>query len=217
MRRVELTALRSTGWTWEAIAEALEPALDGIGLSPGGSDVSVDILDRGAHGRVLVFDHGALARRAALALAKRTGSPVSIFEVVATGGGKQFNFRTAAWLATASGELKTAEGKELDLESDGEWVGSLEDQAQQVLDAFASFEYGPARSERRSFKKRKAGKPSSPRVAALLASLQKAKSHEGVPQPDGRVELRIELAAGGKQRSFCSVAEYEELQALLGA
>jgi len=216
MRKVELSALRSTGWSWDSLLEALDPALEAVGLTPGGSDVEVDLLDRGAHGRVVVIDHGALGRRAALGLAKRTGTPVSVFEVVATGGGKRFNFRTTAWLATAGGELKSAEGKELDLESDEAWLGTLEEQAQQVLDAFAGFEYGPARSERRSFKKRKAGKPSSPRVAALLTSLQKAKSHEGVPQPDGRVELRIELAAGGKQRSFCSAAEFDELQALIG-
>src|SRR5436309_2093809 len=77
----------------------------------------------------------------------------------------------------------------------------------------------PGAAERglRSFKKRKTEKASTPRVAALLQSLQKSKSHEAVPQGEGRVELRIELAAGGKQRSFWSEAEYEELKRLIGA
>ena len=158
----------------------------------------------------------ALARRAALSLAKRSGAPVNVFEVTGTSGPNRCRFKTTAWEATPTGELKTAEGAELDLEDPGGWVGDLSDQAHQVLEAFARFEMAPLRSETRSFKKRKAGKPSTPRVAALLASLQKAKSHQMVPQADGRVELSIELAAGGKQKSYCSAAESEELNRLLG-
>ena len=93
---------------------------------------------------------------------------------------------------------------------------TLAEQALQVLHAFAQLEYRAVRSEKLALKKRKAGRPSTPRVAALLASLQKARSHSTTPQPEGRIELSIELAAGGKQRSYCSVAEYEELQRLLG-
>jgi hypothetical protein len=215
MRRIELAALRTTRLSWEQLGEVTNPTLEPLGLAPDGSDVKVELHDRGDNGRVLIIPNFALARRAARALATKTGGPVSIFEVVGTAGGTRFRFRTEAWEATATGELKPAEGAELDLEGDGGWIGSLAEQAHQVLDAFARFEYGASQSATRGYKKRKAGKPSSPRVAALLASLQKAKHHEAVPQPEGRVELRIELAAGGKQKSYCSAAEYEELERLL--
>jgi hypothetical protein len=218
MKRVELAAIRCKAWTWEAMGEGLTPALDGLGYSLGtnAQSVHVEMLDRGADGRVLVLDDGALARRMGLALATRTKSAVDVYEVVATGGAKN-RFRPTAWKATAEGELRSAEGVELDLENPEGWTGDLREQAEQVLDAFAGFGQASSQRELRSFKKRKVEKASSPRVAALLAALQKAKRHEAVPQPEARVELRIELAAGGNQRSYCSAAEYEELQKLLGS
>lgn len=215
MRRVELAALCSTAVAWEELLSSVDPLLEGVGLSPGGSDVELQLDDRGALGRILTFSRSAVARRAAVALATRTKAPVKVFEVVGTVG-KVFRFRTEAFLATAQGELRPAEGKELDLEDPQGFTGDLLEQSHQVLEAFAGFDYGASQRERRSYGKRKAGKPSSPRVAALLASLHKARTHQGVPQPDGRVELRIELAAGGTQRSYCSAAEYDELQRLLG-
>lgn len=216
MRRVELAALCSKAISWDELLPAVDPLLDSVGLSPGGKDVKLEIDDRGELGRILTFDRSASARRAAVALAVKTQAPVKVFEVVATVG-KVFRFRTEAFLATAQGELKPAEGKELDLEDPQGFTGDLLEQAHQVLEAFAGFDYGAQKRELKSYGKRKAGKPSSPRLAALLASIHKARAHEGVPQPDGRVELRIELAAGGKQRSYCTAAEYEELQKLLDA
>ena len=170
-------------------------------------------------GRVVVMVGSASWRgEAALLLAKKTASPVRVFEVIGSSGPNRCRFRTEAWDATPAGELKTAEGAELDLEDPGGWIGDLSEQAHQVLEAFARFEYGPLRSETRSFKKRKPGKPSSPRVAALFASLQKAKSHEGVPQPRGS-GLRApdrSWRRGESRRGYCSAAEYEELERLLG-
>ncbi len=216
MRRIELAAVCTQRLSWEELNAAALPTIEPLGFSPGEGDVEVHLLDHGEQGRVAVLDNAALARRVALALAMRIGSPVNVFEVVGTVGNR-FKFRTTAWQATGAGELKPAEGVELDLEDpNGGWIGTLAEQALQVLHAFSKLEYRAVRSERLALKKRKAGKPSSPRVAALLASLQKARSHYVTPQGEGRVELSIDLAAGGKQRSFCSTAEYEELQRLMG-
>jgi hypothetical protein len=66
------------------------------------------------------------------------------------------------------------------------------------------------------YKRRAAGKPSSPRIATLLMLLKKARGWEGVPQEGGRFELRVEFAAGGRQSSFCTAAEFEELKKLTG-
>src|SRR5690606_21338248 len=112
--------------------------------------------------------------------------------------------------------LEPAEGVELDLEDEAQtWGGGgLEAQANRVMKEFANLQ--PAeQSVRVGYRKRPRGKPSSPRIASLLKILQKAKNHEPVVQPDGRVELRIELAAGGRQTSFCTAEEYEELERLL--
>ena len=134
-----------------------------------------------------------------------------------TSGGKRTHFRTTAWKALATGELREAEGQELDLEDPAQtWGGGdLPAQASRVLEAFALLDHGANRTLRMGYRKRPAARPTTPRVATLLASLQKAKSHDAVPQAGGRVELRIELAAGGRQTSYCSAAEHEELQRLL--
>jgi len=181
-----------------------------------GAGVAVALLDLGADGRVALFDDAALARRAALALAKQTQARADVYEVVGTAGPKRFRFRTEAWLATPEGDLRGAEGREVNLDDPEVWTGDLAEQADQVLEAFARFEGGAQQSARQDFKPKKAARASTPRVAGLLKALQDAKAHQALPQDDGRVELRIELAAGGVQRSFCSAAEHEELTRLFG-
>ena len=221
MHRIELCALRSTELSWEQLAAVLPQALEALGLihDEAGTDGEVTLQDRGDEGRLVLVQNKALARRAALAVSTRAAAPIGLYEVIGTSGGKRVRFRTAAFQATAAGELRAAEGKELDLEDPAEtWGGgSLEKQAHRVLEEFARLGGGVLRTVHLGYRKRPAARPSTPRVATLLASLQKAKSHQGVPQPAGRVELRIELAAGGKQTSYCSAAEYEELQRLLGS
>jgi|GEM_PF-2044276 len=220
MRRTELIALRASALSWERLTEFLPPTLDAVGLvhDPAGPDGEVTVLDHGDQGRIVLFDKASLARRAALALSTRAGVPISVFEVIGTAGSKRYRFRTTAFKATAQGELLPAEGKELDLEDEAQqWGGGdLEEQAHRVLEEFAVLDGGAERTLRMGYKRKPAARPSTPRVATLYASLQKAKSHESVPQAGGRVELKIELAAGGKQISYCSTADYEELERLLG-
>lgn len=220
MRRTELIALRATALSWERLTEFLPATLEAVGLlhDPAAPDGEVTVLDHGDQGRIVLFDHAALARRAALALSTRAGVQVAVFEVIGTAGSKRNRFRTTAFKATASGELLPAEGKELDLEDPAQlWGGGdLEKQAHRVLEEFAVLVGGAERTLRMGYKRRPAPRPSTPRVATILASLQKAKSHEAAPQQGGRVELSIQLAAGGKQISYCSAAEYEELERLLG-
>ena len=67
-----------TAWDWDALNASVVPALDSVGLVPG-SGVDVMLLDRGDHGRVLIFEDAALARRAALAIAKQSASQVDVF------------------------------------------------------------------------------------------------------------------------------------------
>lgn len=219
MRRAELAALRSTRLRWERLVEVLPAALESLGLvhDDASGDGQVTLQDHGEAGCVLLLDDHALARRAALALATRAGVPIDVFEVVGSSG-KHNRFRTRAFAASAAGELRDAEGKELDLEDTSRsWgAGSLADQARHVLDEFATLPPGAQRTLRLGYRKRPAGRPSTPRVATLLASLQKAKAWRAAPLPDGRVELSIELAAGGRQTSFCSAAEHEELARLVG-
>jgi hypothetical protein len=219
MRRTELVALRSTELRWEPLGKVLPKALEALGLVPddAATDGEVTVRDHGESGCVLLLDHAALARRAGLALATRAGVAIQIFEVIGSAG-KRNRFRTTAFKATPQGELKDAEGVELDLEDPAQlWGGGgLDEQAQVVLQEFARLEGGAERTLHIGYKRRPAARPSTPRVATLLATLQKAKSHQGLPQPGERVELRIELAAGGKQTSYCSSAEYEELQRILG-
>jgi hypothetical protein len=220
MRRLELIGLRATELSWDRLVGVLPSALEALGLAhdDAATDGQITLRDHGGAGCVLLLDDAALARRTALALATRAAVAVELFEVIATSGGKRFRFRTAAFKATPAGELRAAEGKELDFEDAAQtWGGGeLDKQAGRVLEEFALLQGGAERTLRMGYRSRPAGRPSTPRVATLLASLQKAKSHQALPQPGGRFELRIELAAGGKQTSYCSAAEHDELQRLLG-
>ena len=223
MQRTEIAILRSPQLDWTRLTEFLPRALEALGLihDDTGADGQITIYDRGEAGCVLHLEKNALARRAARALATRAAIPVELFEVVGTSGGKRNRFRAAAFLATASGELKDAEGKELDFEDPAEtWGGGdLQAQARRVLEEFAqqpSLARSATRMLRMGYRVRPAARPSTPRVAQLLGLLKLSKSHQAVPQPNGRVELRIELAAGGKQTSYCTAAEHEELQKLFG-
>ncbi len=220
MRRIELIALRSRALRWPRLGEVLPPALETLGLAHDDAegDGRITLQDHGERGCVLLFDHAKLSRRAALLLATRAGVSIDVFEVIGTSGGNRNRFRTEAFRATAQGELKPAEGQELDLEDpQQQWGGGdLEAQATRVLREFAQLEGGAEKTLSLGYRRKPAARPSTPRVAMLLATLQKAKSHQGHPQPGNRVELRIELAAGGRQTSFCSTAEHEELERLLG-
>lgn len=220
MRRIELVALRSPALRWQRLGEVLPAALETLGLAhdDGGADGTISLRDHGERGCVALFDHARLARRAALQLATRAGVAIDLFEVIGTSGGKRNRFRTEAFRATPQGELRPAEGQELDLEDpEQQWGGGdLAMQATVVLREFARLEGGAERTLEMGYRRKPQPRPSTPRVGTLLASLQKAKSHEALPQPGGRVELRIELAAGGRQISYCSTAEHEELERLLG-
>ena len=219
MRRHELAALCTKGLTWEKLSQLLPKTLEGLGLAydEAATDGAITLYDHG-DSRVVVVDRTALARRAALSLSTVAQVSMTVYEVVGTAGEARYRFRTAAQRTTADGALLPAEGAELDLEDAAQqWGGGdLESRTIRVLHEFARIEGGPIKTVVLGYKKRPKGRPSTPRVATLLASLQKAKSHEAVPQPDGRVELKITLAAGGKQSSFCSAAEAEELAKLTG-
>jgi hypothetical protein len=220
MRRIERIALHAKELRWEPLGKVLPAALEALGLvaDDEATDGEITLRDLGEDGCIVQMGHSALARRAACAIATRAGVNLMVYEVVGSAGEKRNRFRTQAHKATAKGELKPAEGKELDLEDEGQkWGGgSLADQAERVLEEFAQLAGGQVRALSLGFKKRPAGRPSTPRVSTLLGYLQKSRHHEAHPQPDGRVELRIELAAGGKQTSFCTAKEHEELLRLLG-
>lgn len=220
MRRVESVALRAAKLSWDQLVAALPRALEAVGLvhDEGGKDGQLNAQDHGGAGCVLLLDDAALARRIACALSTASATPVEVFEVVGTSGGNHNRFRAAAFKALATGELRDHEGQELPLDDPSvKWgTGSLADQAARVLRDYAVLAGGSARSLLMGYKERPAPRPSTPRVATLLASLKKARSHEFKPQPDGRAELKIELATGGKQISYCSKAEHEELLKLLG-
>ncbi|MGC4118894.1 MAG: hypothetical protein QM765_30880 [Myxococcales bacterium] len=87
-------------------------------------------------------------------------------------------------------------------------------QANRVLDLFADLSRS-GRTLSLGYRRKAKGKPSTPRVATLLATLQKTASYDAVPQADGRVALQMVMATGGKQTSFCTAAELEELEQLL--
>jgi hypothetical protein len=219
MRRIELIALRPAALTWEHLTQLLPPALEAAGLAhdEGGRDGEITVLDHGEE-CVVIVDSATLAPRVALALARRASTAIDLFQVVGTRGEKRSRFRTAAWRATPEGELRDAEGKELDLEDpEQSWGGGgLEEQARRVLDEFAQLDVFALRTLALGYRRQAGARPSSPRIAALLATLKKAKSHVAATLPDSRVELRISLAAGGTQTSYCSAAELEELERLLG-
>jgi hypothetical protein len=219
MNRIELTALCSTQLRWEMLVSELPPTLESLGLvhDDGATDGEIAVQDRGDDGCVLLLGHVALARRAARALATRLQVAVTLFEVVGSRGTKRFRFKTTAWRATAAGGLVPADGVELDLEDPEEtWGGgTLDVQAGRVLDLFADLHGLPKQTIALGYRRRAQARPSTPRVATLLGSIQKAKSYEAAVQADGRVALRLELATGGTQTSFCSAAEHEELETLL--
>jgi hypothetical protein len=223
MQRTEIAVLRSSQLDWKRLVEILPGALEALGLvhDDNASDGQITVFDRGEAGCVLRLEKTALARRAARAVAKRASVKVELFEVIGTNGGKQSRFRAAAFLATPDGELRDAEGRELDFDDPSEtWGGGqLDDQTQRVLEEFAelpSLARSAVRMLRMGYRSRPAGRPSTPRVAQLLGLLKLSKNHTAVPQPNGRVELQIELAAGGKQTSYCTAAEHEELTRLFG-
>jgi hypothetical protein len=205
--------------TWEQLVASLPPSLEAVGLAhdEAGADGQITAQDHGDAGCVLLLDDAALAKRIALALAKRCGSPVLVYEVVGTSGGKHNRFRAQAFKAQPTGELRDAEGQELPLDDPSvTWgTGGLPDQAARVLRDYAVLASGASRTLHMGYKERPAGRPSTPRVGTLLTQLKKARSHEFVEQPNGRFELRFELAAGGKQISYCTAAERDELVKLL--
>lgn len=222
MRRIEVTALRSAELRWDQLVADLPPVLESLGLvhDEAASHGEATVLDLGEDGCTILLGDVALSRRAALALAGRSGKAIELFEVVGSAGEKRFRFRTTAWRAMSDGELRAADGVELDLEDpEEEWGGGpLEVRANRVLDLFAELNRRTSRSLSLGYRRRQQkARPSTPRVATLLASLQKARSFDAEPQADGRVALKIELATGGRQMSFCSPDEQRELEQLLAA
>ena len=218
MARIELIALQGRTLSWDKLVETLPAALEAVGLVPdeSGRDGEVKIVEHGEGGVILLMDRAALARRVGLSLSTRAGTLIEGFEVVGNSGPKRIRFKTEAWKANAAGELRPAEGKELNLEDPDEQIGELAEQAEQVLVAYARWNTLEVPSQVIGFKKKPAGRPSTPRVSALLKALQQARNHHAEVQPDGRVQLKIELATGSKQMSFCTAAEHAELQKLMG-
>jgi hypothetical protein len=220
MHRIEMTALRSPALRWDQLVEHLPPALESIGLSHDekATDGKATVLDHGEHGCTILMDNVGLSRRVALALAKRSGVAVDLYEVVGTAGAKRFRFQTTAWRATPAGEQKPGDGHELDLEDpEEEWGGgTLEERAETVLQLFAELDPFIGKTLEMGYRRHAQPRASTPRLAKILTTIKKAKSCETQPQPDGRFALVIELAAGGKQTSFCSKAEHDELEMLLG-
>lgn len=220
MRKCELAALRAPGLTWERFNDLLPSTLDSLGLSVDdkGRDGSLTVRDHAELGCVVVFTSGSLARRAGLVLAPTLGENVEIFEAVGTGGEKGFRFRTAAAQATPGGELRDAEGEELDLDDPEQtWGGgALDARTQRVLRDFGQLPGVTVRTREVGLRRRSGGKASTPRVATLVKLVKKAKTWEGVPLEGGRVELKVELSTGGRQTSYCTTAEFEEVQRLTG-
>lgn len=218
MRKCELAALRSPGLTWEGFIELLPSTLESLGLAVDskGRDGELTVRDHAELGCVVALTNGSLARRAALVLASKLDAPVDVFEAVGTGGDKGFKFRTAAFRATPEGELRDAEGDELDLDDpEQQWGGgALDARTQRVLRDFGQLPGVTAQTKVVGLRRRAGGKASTPRVATLVKLLKKAKTYEANPQDGGRVELRVELAAGGRQTSYCTAAEFEEVERL---
>lgn len=218
MRKCELAAIRSESLTWDRFQQLLPSALDGLGLAADakGRDGEFTVRDHAELGCVVLFSNSALAQRAALVLAPILEAPVDVYEAVGTSGENGFKFRTAAFKATPDRTLSPSEGEELDLDDPAEdWGGgALDARTQRVLRDFGDLPGIVAQTSVVGFKRRPGGKPSSPRVASLVALLKKAKMYESTVLEGGRVELRVELAKGGRQTSYCTVAEFEELERL---
>lgn len=218
MRKCELAALRSKALSRERFEELTPPTLEGLGLAVDskGRGGQLVVRDHAELGCVVWFSSSSLAQRAALVLARLLSQPVEVYEVIGTSIEGGFKFRTAAYQATPDGALSPSEGVELDLEDPEEdWGGgTLEARTQRVLLDFGDLPGIVAQESVVGFKRLAGGKPSSPRVASLVALLKKAKNYESSQLDDGRVELRVELAKGGRQTSYCTMTEFEELESL---
>jgi hypothetical protein len=157
MRRVERVAVFSKDLRWEPLGKVLPQALEALGLAAddAATDGEITLRNRGEHGCVIEFASATLARRAALAVATRAGLDLMVYEVVGSAGEKRNRFRTTAHKASAKGELRPSEGKELDLEDgDQKWGGgSLADQAARVLSEFGHLGAGQVRSLSIGYKK----------------------------------------------------------------
>lgn len=220
MRKQELAALWLKSGTFQDIVDTL-PSHFGtlsIAIDAGARDGEFAIEDYGARGCVIMLASGELAQRVARALAPKAGAKIPIYVVTGTNSGTKFKFRAAAYEATPDGHLRDASGVELDFEDEQQqWGGgSLDARTRRVMHDFGALPALKLQSKYIGYKRQSVGKPSSPRVATLMALLKKARTWDGHPIEGGRVELKVELAAGGRQSSFCSAAEFEELKKLTG-
>jgi hypothetical protein len=219
MKKYELAGLRLKGVPYQKVLDLLPSSFDGLGITADAEarDGSFTIRDYGERGCVVLLPNGDLAQRAARVLAPKLAQAVQAYVVNGTSANR-FRFRAAAFEATPDGHIRDIPGEELDFDDpEQQWGGgSLEARTERVLKDFGAMPTLFERSKILGYKRVSAGKASSPRVATLLAILKKARTWEGVPTADGRVELRVGLAAGGKQTSFCTAAEFAELEALTG-
>lgn len=220
MRKEELVALRCKTASFQPLIDTLLASFDtlGIAVDDGAKDGKLIIREHEGRGCVVTLGNADLAQRAARVLAPKVGGAVQIYQVSGTNSGVTFRFKAAAHEATVDGHLKEISGVELDFDDpDQQWGGGgLEARAQRVLREYGALPHIVLREQGIGYKRRAAGRPSSPRVATLLTLVKKARTWEGVPNAGERIELKVELAKGGKQSSFCSVAEYEELKKLTG-
>jgi hypothetical protein len=220
MRKQELVALRLTSAPFQDLVSKLYATFHTLGIAEDSEarDGTLTIRDHGDRGSTILLSKSDLGQRAARALAPQVGAPVQVYVVSGTNSGVRFKFRAAAYEATPDGHIRDASGVELDFEDEQQdWGGGdLNARAHRVLQQFGALPRLKDREQTIGYKQRAAGKPSSPRVATLLALLKKARSWEGVPAEAGRVQLKVELAAGGKQSSFCTEGEFEELKKLTG-
>jgi len=220
MQKQELVALRLKKAHYQDILDRLPSTFDtlGIVLDEGARDGELTVRDHGELGCVVVLGSGELGQRAARALAPKVAAPVQVYVVNGTNAGTRYRFRAAAFEATPDGHIRDHSGVELDFEDlQQTWGGgTLDARAHRVLREFGALPSLTMREKTIGYKRRAAGKPSTPRVSTLLALLKKARTWEGHAHDGGRIELRVELAAGGRQSSFCSAAEFEELKKLTG-
>jgi hypothetical protein len=221
MRKQELVALRLSSASFQDLVPKLYAAFTSLGIAEDadGRDGTLTVRDHGGdRGCTILLSKSDLGQRAARALASQIGARVQVYVVNGTDSGARYRFRAAAYEASPDGAIKDASGVELDFEDDQQdWGGGdLNARAHRVLQQFGALPRLKDREQSIGYKQRAAGKPSSPRVATLLALLKKARSWEGVPMEDGRVQLKVEIASGGKQSSFCTAAEFEELKKLTG-
>ena len=128
MRRLELAIVSCPKLAWDELVVVLPRALEALGLvhDDASADGSVLLEDLSEGGTRLVFERASLARRAASALSARAQKDLLVFELLGIEGTKRFTFKTHAWKATAKGELKAHEGKELDFDDPAQtWDASV--------------------------------------------------------------------------------------------